>query len=423
MKYNVLIIGSGAREHAIAYRINQSSKLKALHCIPGNPGIQEISICSAIQMEDFESINNYIHSHHIDILICGPEGPLSEGLIDYLSEHLERKCILIGPNKAGAKLESSKKFAKEFMIRHNIPTARYSSFNTSQLDEAKNFILNMKTPIVLKADGLAAGKGVIIAQTHLEAVNEIELMLNGKFGLSSKEVVIEEFLSGIEFSVFILTNGKEYFLLPEAKDYKKIGEADLGLNTGGMGSVSPVPFYTEDLKSKVIRSIILPTLNGLSDENLPYQGFIFFGLILVGQDPFVIEYNCRLGDPETESIMLRIENDLIDLFLACDQNELQSITAVTNPDFAATVFLVSGGYPEHFEKGKPITNHLEKSNYHIFHSGTSIINSELVTSGGRVMAISSLGKTKNEALEKSLRGAEYIQYSGKYYRKDIGFDL
>lgn len=424
MKYKVLLIGSGAREHSIAWRLNKSPLLNKLFCIPGNPGIAQIAKCHPIQIEDFLSIKKFIEEHEIDLLFCGPEAPLADGLMDYLSEELQTKTILIGPKKKGALLESSKKFAKEFMYKYDIPTAKYQAFNSTELNKAIEYIKLMTPPIVLKADGLAAGKGVLISPTHEQAISEIEMMLKGKFGDASKEVVIEEFLSGIEFSCFVLTNGTQYVILPDAKDYKKIGEADLGLNTGGMGSISPVDFVDIELKEKIIQRIVNPTLYGLQNEQIDYQGFIFIGLIIVENDPYVIEYNCRLGDPETESIMLRLDSDLIELLVACDNHTLDNYSLVINKQYAATIFLVSGGYPEEFEKGKVISNipHDTPSSF-IFHAATKQVEKQLVTNGGRVISISSLGSSKEDALQKSIEIANQIKYDGKYFRKDIGFDL
>ncbi|NOT38752.1 MAG: phosphoribosylamine--glycine ligase [Saprospiraceae bacterium] len=423
-RYKVLLLGSGGREHSIAWKLNQSPDLEKLFCIPGNPGISELAECHQISLQNHSEITQFISKNEIQLVICGPEAPLADGLMNHLSESLGNTCILIGPKLSGARLESSKNFSKEFMFRHNIPTAAYKTFRKEQLSEAKEFILSMKTPIVLKADGLAAGKGVLICQSHNEAIEEIELMLDGKFGEASEQVVIEEFLSGIEFSSFILTDGKYYVELPDAKDYKRIGEKDTGLNTGGMGSISPVHFIDNILREKIRNRIINPTIEGLQKENIPYQGFIFFGLINVNGDPFVIEYNCRLGDPETESIMLRIKSDLLQAFIACGSGTLNDYSMSTHDHYAATVFLVSGGYPDNFEKGKEIFNYKDcPEDSYIFHAGTQIKDGKLVTSGGRVIALSSISKTKDQAIQKSLYMAKQIQYDGKYYRKDIGFDL
>ncbi|MCC6817166.1 MAG: phosphoribosylamine--glycine ligase [Saprospiraceae bacterium] len=424
VKFNVLLIGSGGREHAIAWKISQSSKLNKLICIPGNPGISSIAECINCSPDNHLEVLKIVVEYKIDIVVCGPEVPLANGIMDFLKYKVSDSCILIGPEQLGAQLESSKRFSKEFMLRHKIPTASYQSFNLAQLSDAKKFIQSMNTPIVLKADGLAAGKGVIICKDHTQANNEIEEMLNGKFGEASTEVVIEEFLKGIEFSYFVLTDGNEFIELPEAKDYKRIGEQDTGLNTGGMGSISPVSFVDDQLREKVRIKIINPTIQGLKKENIPYQGFIFFGLIKVENEPYVIEYNCRLGDPETESIMLRIKNDLIDLFVACGNNQLGTVKMEFNNEFAATVFLVSKGYPGEIEKDKMISNYnLDNYSSKVFHAGTRYAEEKLLTQGGRVIAISSLASTKQEAVALSLDLAEKIQYDGKYYRRDIGFDL
>ncbi len=423
-KQNILLLGSGGREHALAWKISQSSKLNELHCIPGNQGISNYAICHNLSLTDPNVMLEFINQHNIQIVVCGPEAPLADGLMDFLEQELSNSEILIGPKKLGATLESSKKFSKEFMQRHNIPTAAYQAFTLDKINEAFTFINSMNTPIVLKADGLAAGKGVLICQSHMEAKAELELMLKGKFGEASNEVVIEEFLSGIEFSSFVLTDGKNYVELPDAKDYKRIGEKDSGLNTGGMGSVSPVPFIDAKLKDKVIRKIVTPTIDGLQKDNIPYQGFIFFGLINVDGEPFVIEYNCRLGDPETESIMLRIKTDIIELFLACGTGKMNEIKMEISNDYAVTIFLVSGGYPGDFSKEHNISlPDISNLSSYIFHAGTKIKNKTLVTNGGRVIAVSSLGSSIDDAKQKSLNISELIQYEGKYYRKDIGFDL
>ncbi|MFN8280028.1 MAG: phosphoribosylamine--glycine ligase [Saprospiraceae bacterium] len=423
MKKNVLILGSGGREHALAWKFSQSSLLANLYCIPGNPGISTLASCPTGISEDAEALTRFIHDNKIDIFVCGPEAPLAEGLMDKLRQKLSDDVILIGPGKQGATLESSKQFAKEFMMRYNIPTAAYRSFNSQSLNQATEFIMTMNTPVVLKADGLAAGKGVVICNTRQEAVQEVTDMLNGKFGEASKVVVVEEFLSGIECSVFVLTNGEQYIVLPEAKDYKRVGEADAGPNTGGMGSVSPVPFFTDELRKRICSSIIEPTLSGLKAEKIEYQGFVFFGLIIVNGDPFVIEYNCRLGDPETESIMLRIESDFIEMMTACHDRRLDNYKIKISPQSAATVFLVSGGYPGAFARGKMITLPSMNSNSVLFHAGTAFSEGNLVTTGGRVIAVSSLAEGLSEALSSSNRLADEIKFDGKYFRRDIGFDL
>lgn len=421
----VLLIGSGGREHAFAWKLAQSPKLTKLYILPGNPGTAEIGENISISADDFNGILEVIRDKKIDLVLCGPEVPLAEGLMDLIEEaEFPDKPILIGPGALGARLEGSKQFAKEFMVRHHIPTAGYRAFDRYELELAFNYIQTMNTPIVIKADGLAAGKGVVIAETKAQAFMEIEEMLGGKFGKASSHLVIEEFLSGIEFSVFVLTNGTQYVLLPEAKDYKRIGEGDTGLNTGGMGAISPVSFASTELMKKVRDRIILPTLSGLQNENIPYKGFIFFGLIVVKGEPYVIEYNCRMGDPETESVLLRLNNDLLELFLLCDQNKLEDCKLDISDKYAATICLVSGGYPGDFEKNKSITLPEHESNDSvIFFSGVTKNNDLLATSGGRVFAVSSLGNSKSDAINKSTKLAEQIKFEGKYYRKDIGFDL
>lgn len=419
----VLLIGSGGREHAMAWKLSQSKLLTQLYMAPGNPGMRQLGTCLPVSSDDFEGLSLLIDREHIAMVICGPEAPLAEGLMDYLSLR-NPDLILIGPQKAGAMLESSKDFSKRLMIQHNIPTADYQSFSADQVLEAKQYAARLGLPVVIKADGLAAGKGVVIAQSLIEAEQEIDAMFSGRFGDASKTIVIEQFLKGIEFSVFILTNGEQYILLPEAKDYKKIGEGDSGPNTGGMGSVSPVPFVTPELMTRVKDRIIEPTLAGLREAGIPYQGFIFFGLILVGQDPYVIEYNCRMGDPETESVMIRLESDLLELCIRCHQGSLNEITAEVSQLHAATICLVSGGYPGSFEKGKKIENlpHTDQSQ-HLFFSGVQEREGILYSAGGRVIAVSCLGERQQDALESAQSLAESIQFDGKYYRRDIGFDL
>ena len=421
----VLLIGSGGREHAFAWKISQSPLLTKLYILPGNPGTSELGENISINSDDHNGIVDVIKDKKIDLVVCGPEVPLADGLMDLIEQaELPKRPILIGPGSSGARLESSKQFAKEFMMRHHIPTAGYRAFDQYEEELALNYIQTMQTPIVIKADGLAAGKGVVIAETKEQASVEIKEMLGGKFGNASSHLVIEEFLTGIEFSVFVLTNGTQYILLPEAKDYKRIGEGDTGLNTGGMGAISPVSFANEELMKKVIDKIILPTLSGLQNENIPYQGFIFFGLIVVKGEPYVIEYNCRMGDPETEAVMLRLNNDLLELFLLCDQNKLDEVKMKISDKFASTICLVSGGYPGPFDKNKPITlPETTEMDSIIFYSGVTKVNDQLVTSGGRVFAISSLGNSKSEALRLASKLAEEISFEGKYYRKDIGFDL
>ncbi|MBK7913235.1 MAG: phosphoribosylamine--glycine ligase [Saprospiraceae bacterium] len=425
MKKNVMILGSGGREHALAAKIKQSPLLANLFTLPGNPGTASLGMNLPGNASDFDLIKQHILDFNIDIVLCGPEVPLADGLMDaILKTDWEFKPILVGPTKIGAQLESSKAFSKEFMKRHQIPTAAYKTFEQEELDAALDYIHELTPPIVLKASGLAAGKGVVICEDHVTAEQELVELLKGRFGEASQTVVIEEFLKGIEFSVFILTNGSQYILLPEAKDYKRIGEADTGLNTGGMGAISPVAFVDDAMLTKVRDQIIQPTLNGLMQESIPYKGFIFFGLINVNGDPFVIEYNCRLGDPETEVIMPRLKNDLIHLIQAMDDHTLNEITVETNPDYAATIMLVSAGYPGTYVKGKEIQLPvLSDPDQMIFHAGTKEQDYSLKTDGGRVLAVSSLGKTITEAVQKCNEIAEQIQFEGKYYRRDIGKDL
>ncbi|MBK7233608.1 MAG: phosphoribosylamine--glycine ligase [Saprospiraceae bacterium] len=419
----ILLLGSGAREHAMAYNLSKSALVENLFIAPGNPGLASIGILQPLNLDDQASVLEFCNANQIDMVICGPEAPLAQGLMDYLELH-NPDLILIGPKQKGAQLESSKAFAKEFMIKYEIPTARYQSFDKNQIQEAINFGKSLGLPLVIKADGLAAGKGVVITQSHEESEAEIKSMLAGKFGTASSTLVIEEFLSGIEFSVFVLTNGHQYVLLPTAKDYKRVGEGDTGPNTGGMGSISPVPFADEEMMEKVKNKIILPTLSGLQKENIPYQGFIFFGLISVNGEPFVIEYNCRMGDPETESVMMRLQSDLARLCLQCHQGRLDTASVKISPQHVATIFLTSGGYPGDFEKDKligplPELQHGEQ----IFFAGVTQKNHHLYSSGGRVIAVSCLGENRKDAIDAAMTLAEKISYEGKYYRKDIGFDL
>ncbi|MDQ3142110.1 MAG: phosphoribosylamine--glycine ligase [Bacteroidota bacterium] len=422
--YKLLLLGSGGREHAIALSLSKSKLLGQLYCLPGNPGTAAIAINLIGKPEDLFLVIDYIKKYEIDMVICGPELPLSLGLMDLIIKVMEPKCpILIGPIKDGAKLESSKTFAKQFMQKYKIPTADYKSFTKIQKNEALDFIKKQIPPIVLKADGLAAGKGVIISPTHQDAGEALELLFSDAFGEAGNQVVVEEFLSGHEFSVFALTNGEQYVLLPVAKDYKRIGEGDQGANTGGMGAVSPVPFVDEILMEKVKTKIIIPTIKGLQSEKIDYQGFIFFGLINVGGEPYVIEYNCRMGDPETEVVFPRIQSDIIELFLATQNDKLDSFDLTINSDTAVTVVLVSGGYPGPYEKDKEISTYENLSEGILFHSGTMVKNEKLVTSGGRVFAVTSFGKNIPEAVEKSMSAANQIQFEGKYFRRDIGADL
>jgi phosphoribosylamine--glycine ligase len=423
---NILLLGSGGREHAIAWKLARSPLLTSLFIAPGNPGTARHGINLEISTSDFAAIRQAVISHNIGMVVVGPEDPLVSGIHDYfLNDPVIAHIPVIGPQKTGARLEGSKDFAKQFMIRHGIPTARYQTFDRSSLDEGIRFLQSLSPPYVLKADGLAAGKGVIICQTPGEAIREFTSMITeARFGDASRMVVIEEFLTGIELSVFVITDGTSYKLLPEAKDYKKIGEADTGPNTGGMGSVSPVPFAGEDFMRKVEERVIRPTIAGLKQEEIPYQGFIFFGLMKVGDDPFVIEYNCRLGDPETESVLPRLQNDLLRLFIAVAGNTLSGETIVTDPRSAATVMLVSQGYPGSYPKGMEITGEENVRDCLVFHAGTSSGHSGgIVTSGGRVMAVSALGGNMQEALSLANAGAALIRFEGKNFRSDIGFDL
>jgi len=421
---NVLIVGSGGREHAIGWKIKQSPKLTQLFFAPGNPGTSELGINLTVDIGNFSDIKREVLENEIDMMIVGPEAPLVAGLHDFFSQDPDLQYVkVIGPKKSGAMLEGSKDFAKQFMMRHNIPTARYASFRKDTAEEGFRFLKSLQPPYVLKADGLAAGKGVLILDSLEHAQDSLWEMLVGKFGEASRTVVIEEFLSGIELSVFILTDGKDYLLLPEAKDYKRIGEGDTGLNTGGMGAISPVPFADDLFMEKVKTRIIEPTLKGLQDENIEYCGFIFFGLINCDGDPYVIEYNVRMGDPETEAVILRIESDLLELFDAAAGKKLSEKNLVISPVTAATIMLVSGGYPGDFEKGKIITGYDKTSDCILFHAGTRLEFGKLKTNGGRVLAVSATGNNMAEALQKARENAEIVDFDGKYFRNDIGFDL
>lgn len=422
---NILILGSGGREHALALKISQSPRCQHLYVAPGNGGTHQVATNINISPVDFQSVKKIVLEKQIQMVVVGPEDPLVEGIYDFFKNDTDLQHVqVIGPSKKGAQLEGSKEFAKQFMQRHNIPTAKYESFTKETVEEGCRFLETMQPPYVLKADGLAAGKGVLIINDLKEAQTELKnMLLNEKFGSASQKVVIEEFLDGIELSCFVLTDGKNYKILPTAKDYKRIGENDQGLNTGGMGAVSPVPFADADFMEKIETRIVKPTIAGLQKDNIDYRGFVFIGLIKVKGEPYVIEYNVRMGDPETEVVIPRVESDLVPIFESLKTQTLDSTLLSISPKSATTVMMVSGGYPEDYEKGKIITGTENVEGSIVFHAGTTLIEGQLKTSGGRVLAVTSFGTDFKEALKTSYRNIEKIHFDKMYFRKDIGFDL
>jgi len=422
---NILLLGSGGREHALAWKMLQSNQCTKLYVAPGNAGTAAIATNLEINPNNFEAVKQHVLNLKIDLVVVGPEDPLVNGIYDFFKKDSQINYIpVIGPSKYGAQLEGSKEFAKEFLVKNNIPTARYQSFTKDTVEAGCKFLTTLKAPYVLKADGLAAGKGVLILNDLAEAQQELRNMLvDAKFGDASSKVVIEEFLDGIELSCFVLTDGKSYKILPTAKDYKRIGEGDTGLNTGGMGAVSPVPFATPEFLDKIEQRIVKPTIQGLQNDNIEYKGFVFIGLIKVGDDPFVIEYNVRMGDPETEVVLPRLKTDLVSLFKAISTQTLDQAVLEIDARAATTIMLVSGGYPEDYQKGKIISGLENASDSLVFHAGTALVNNQVVTNGGRVIAVTSYGETHKEALAQSYKTIEKISFENMYYRKDIGFDL